>query len=599
MASNNFDVELSSKTTNKAHEEMNASCTEMSSRSLEASEIYERNKQAIVAYFKKGIKEPGNTKLGIELEHTILHNSDNSPVSYSEAFGVRSTLEDLRRNYPQEYRDVDGDLLGVSKDGAAITIEPASQIELSAGPFTTLDEARECYEQFEFELGNLLAKKDQRALLIGYNPSARALDMELIPKRRYKYMNRYLGKLSPFGPCMMRGGCSTQISIDYHSEEDCIKKIRLASALVPLLSILMDNSPIFEGEKRKHHLVRTKIWDYCDPARCKIVPSVFDDDFNFETYAEYILQTPAILIPCKEEGWCYDERTFAQIYAETIMSPAEVEHALSMFWTDIRLKTYIEIRPADAAPLPYVLAYAALIKGIFYNEDNLVELSKEYAHVRVEDIERAKQDLMQSGYEASVYGKDVTLQLKNILGKARKALANEAHYLEVLDKLVDNKTTLAMLIESQGITNDGTVSNTDKMVSVGFKGYFNDGTTFIDQSSPTEFPCCDGWMPPEIIDAVESMYIGQRRFIHVPASSAYEEFSEDRIIRIEKQKLPSGIRTQEGEMLNLEAPDGQTYPARFIGQDDECYIFDMNHQAICKDLNFEIVLYDVFNLQDA
>ncbi len=64
--------------------------------------------------------------------------ADGSPVSYSEENGVAHLLEQLRESYPQATVDEEGDLLGVARPGEAITIEPAAQIELSAGPFDDL-----------------------------------------------------------------------------------------------------------------------------------------------------------------------------------------------------------------------------------------------------------------------------------------------------------------------------------------------------------------------------------------------------------------------------------------------------------------------------
>ena len=58
-------------------------------------------------------------------------------------------------------------------------------------------------------------------------------------------MNAYLGSVSPFGICMMRGSASTQISIDYTSAEDCLRKLRLAFSLTPLFSLICDNSPVY------------------------------------------------------------------------------------------------------------------------------------------------------------------------------------------------------------------------------------------------------------------------------------------------------------------------------------------------------------------
>ena len=42
-----------------------------------------------------------------------------------------------------------------------------------------------------------------------------------------------------------------------------------------------------------------------------------------------------------------------------------------MFFTDVRLKTYIEIRPADAMPIPYVIALRGADQGLFYAPTSL------------------------------------------------------------------------------------------------------------------------------------------------------------------------------------------------------------------------------------
>ena len=47
------------------------------------------------------------------------------------------------------------------------------------------------------------------------------------------------------------------------------------------------------------------------------------------------------------------------------------------------------------------------------------------------------------------------------------------------------------------------MDNTGKMVKVAYKGFFDDGSVFIDQTEqPIEFPCLDGWMPPAFIDII-------------------------------------------------------------------------------------------------
>ena len=141
------------------------------------------------------------------------------------------------------------------------------------------------------------------------------------------------------------------------------------------------------------------------------------------------------------------------------------------------------------------------------------------------------------------------------------------------------------------------MNNENRMVKVAYRGYFDDGATFIDQrEQPIEFPCVDGWMPPAFIETVRDMAVGQTRQVRVSADEAYEERTDERVMEIERAKIPDGVRLVVGEMVNLEQPDGQTFPARLVELDDERAVFDLNHEAIAKALNFEITLLDVYDL---
>ncbi|HIT51315.1 MAG TPA: glutamate--cysteine ligase [Candidatus Aveggerthella excrementigallinarum] len=404
----------------------------------------EQNIQALVDYFERGVKASCEN-VGIELEHTIVKNEGLAPVSYSEEHGVRWILDQLRGQYPEALMDGD-DLVGVARPGEAVTIEPAAQLEISAGPFGSLSEANAVLGRFEDTLEKIVGEQGMTALLLGYHPSAKATELELIPKRRYRFMNEYLGAIGPFGPRMMRGSAATQVSIDYHSVDDCLRKMRLASILTPLLSLISDNALRYEGGLREHYLVRTEIWNECDPDRCGLVPGVLDPDFSLRRYAEYVLDTPAILVPDAQERWRATSQTFGKVYAETPMERADVEHALSMFFNDVRLKTYVEIRPADAMPVKYAVAYAALIKGIFYSEHNLQSYLDTFATVTESDVADAKTALMQDGWNAEVYGRPVRELLEQVVTSAKLALSEEdGAFLEPLAALAFKGVSLAEL----------------------------------------------------------------------------------------------------------------------------------------------------------
>lgn len=403
-----------------------------------------QNIQELVAFIESGIKPAGSPEaVGIELEHTIVHE-DGSPVGYADDHGIAWLLGQLQTDYPQVTYDDEGDLLGVAREGEAVTIEPAAQVELSAGPFTSLAGAKQTFDAFEERLELALSEHGMQARTVGYHPTARAAELSLIPKRRYQFMDLYFQKRGPFGMRMMRGSASTQVSIDYHSTEDCLRKLRLAGIAGPLFALMCDNTPVFEGAAPAHHLVRTKIWKECDPDRCGIVPGSLDAGFTLERYAEYLLDTPAILVPCKKEGCCYTERTFGEIYADLPMTRAQVEHMTSMFFTDVRVKTYVEIRPADALPIPYAIAYAALVKGLLTTKQGLNALDALFEGVGEAEVAAAKDELMAHGYDAVVYGRPTATLCDLLVENAYAGLqADERMFLDPLAHLVEKRTTLA------------------------------------------------------------------------------------------------------------------------------------------------------------
>lgn len=400
----------------------------------------ERNIQALVSFFEAGGKvKPG--KLGVELEH-ILVDGTGEPISYSQPNGVADVLRTLSKSYPRITMHGD-DIMGVSRPFMNVTIEPAAQLELSAGPFSALADVEEAFTTFEKDVAHALAPIAGKALTIGYDPVLVAKDKELIPKARYEYMNAYLSAISPYGPRMMRGSASTQVSIDYRDEDDFRRKFRIASILAPLFALMMDNAPVFEGEPSPHPMMRTEIWRYLDPDRSNTVPGALDADFGFADYAAYILDTPAIVALDDATEFRYDTRTFGDIYATTPMQTQDVVHAISMVFPDVRLKQYVEIRPADSVPVPYVTAYAGLIKGLFYDPEVLDELDRATAGITERDIDDAKTSLMQAGYQGVAYGRDAASWCDLLIELARRGLKAERAFLDPLAKLVAERVRLA------------------------------------------------------------------------------------------------------------------------------------------------------------
>lgn len=371
--------------------------------------IEQTNVEKMAAYFKAGEKDKC-VKTGVEIEHFVIGEGGNSMCYEDMAHFLEALMEENDRAYL-----VDGHLLGFFCTDYSISLEPAAQLEISIAPKETVGEIQAVYEAFRKKADVLLEKSGFRLINTGYHPYKKAEELSLIPKKRYEYMNRYFETSGKLGKNMMRATASTQVSIDYENEADFVEKYRLACILSPVLALLTDNSPVFEGKQAGMHMVRTAVWMDTDKARCGIFPGTFSEDFGYRKYAEYLYNNPPILI-MDENGvaTATGKQTLREIYADKEMTTEEIEHAISMFFPDVRLKNYIEIRMADSMELPCVLEYTVWIKTLFYHAQAREELRIFLGKADEEMIEQAKLELIEKGFAGKVYGKKVSEIVKKL-----------------------------------------------------------------------------------------------------------------------------------------------------------------------------------------
>ena len=405
---------------------------------------YDINLNKFVDYFKNGIKQKEDKTLGVELEHFIV-KEDMESVDYYEEHGVRYILEKLSSFFDKKiYKD--GNLIGLSKNKSNISLEPASQLEISIGPFIKIADILEEYNFFLLNITPILKELNYKLVYSGYQPKSKVDNLNLIPKKRYEYMLDYFSSVGNHGKNMMKGSASTQVSVDYFSEEDFKNKFRLANIFSPLISLMTDNTFIFEGEEYKKNCIRVEIWNDVDKDRSMIVKNALNKDFGFEDYAKYILDAPAILIEDEQGNSIYTkDKKIKDIYENREITKKDIEHLISMFFPDVRLKNYVEIRMADCMPMYYALSYAAIIKGIFYNEGAIKYFLDKFSFVRNEDVVKAKEEIIQKGYDAKVYGfyaSDIIMEMIEI---AKENLhEEEKESVDLFYQLAKNKLTLKM-----------------------------------------------------------------------------------------------------------------------------------------------------------
>lgn len=401
---------------------------------------YKKQIEEFVKYFKRYEKKKEDFKIGEEFEHFVINKDTLETVSYYGKDGVGETLKMLElKGWNGTY---EGDnILGLNKGINFISLEPGSQIELSIGPERNIEDLEKAYFSFLSDIIPILEEKNQTLITVGYHPVSKIDDIRIIPKKRYDYMYEYFKTRGTHAHNMMKGTASVQVSIDYGSEEDYIRKFKIANALSPVLYALYDNGYYFEGDIWRKHSLRAHIWNNCDDDRSGIAKGTFDEDFGYKKYAEYILNTPPIFIFDGEKAYPTGTKLVKEIFDPDKYSIEELEHVLTMVFPDVRTKQYIEIRMMDSVPYPLNFSAVALIKGLLYDEDNLERLYEFSKDIKEEDVLEAKRDLFEKGLYAELKGKTL-LEIGNYLvALANKSLdEEEKKYLLPLEELLkDNK----------------------------------------------------------------------------------------------------------------------------------------------------------------
>lgn len=370
----------------------------------------------IYDYIKRG--EATTQNLGLEIEHFVL-NEKGVQIPFDE---ISPLIEQVGQKIGAEILYIDGHPAGYATEKYTITLEPSCQFEISVSPYAEIAEIEKVYTEFLNLWEPIFEERGYRIETKGNLPlveigSITPEDIPLSPKKRYEYMDRYFKEISPYGRYMMRASTSTQVSVDYSSEQDLVRKLTVLQKIAPIFMILMENKTkedsTLPGHPNKPHLLRIQEWDLLDPDRTGFFPHSFDPDFGYAKIADVVYHTPLILLTDEGKTTWVGHKSAADLVEEGILSeenvdPEEVkslvEHFFSMGFFHFRVKKYIEIRVADSGPIQKSLGYAALIKGLLYSEQNLHTLETELSEVNdLSLLQEAVEKIERDGRDAVIY----------------------------------------------------------------------------------------------------------------------------------------------------------------------------------------------------
>ncbi len=409
------------------------------------------SKEKIINYFKSGIKEPKNLKIGIEHEKFLFNNSDNKRINYSKIKEMFTALLEFGWNPVFEKENI----IALSKGGKNITLEPGNQIELSGDKLNHMHEACAESQDYLFELKQVTKKLDIKIVSAGFDPISRLNEIPKNPKQRYELMTKDMPLGGELSLDMMYRTCGTQLNIDYSSEEDFIKKFRVANSIVPIAIALFANSSIVEKKNSNYLSYRSKVWQSTSRGG---LPKLFFENMNFEKYADFVINFPILFIQNKDQyisGRKYIFKDFMERKIQEIRNRLPTESDLtthlSTIFTENRVKKYIELRSMDTCGWDCLCAGPAFNIGMLYG--NLDEVHELISTWDIDKIINAYLEVPKKGFNTQLMGKDLLHWSSTLLDLSRKGLEvrdvlskkgnNETIFLNHLQKVIDNKTTNA------------------------------------------------------------------------------------------------------------------------------------------------------------
>ena len=193
--------------------------------------------------------------------------------------------------------------------------------------------------------------------------------MPKMPKGRYKIMTAYMPKVGTLGLDMMYRTCTVQTNLDFSSEADMVKKLRVSIALQPVATALFANSPFTDGKPNGYLSFRSEIWRDTDNARAGMLPWAFEPGMGFERWVDYALDVPMYFVKHGDEyidvaGQSFRDSDGGQNCARcrARAPPSRTGRTnLSTIFPEVRLKRYLEMRGADSGTLPNSAGAAGLL----------------------------------------------------------------------------------------------------------------------------------------------------------------------------------------------------------------------------------------------
>jgi glutamate--cysteine ligase len=334
----------------------------------------------LIEAMERGAKPADQWRIGTEHEKHVFHTNPLRPVAYEGENGIRALLDGIEKETGWiPFFDGENPIgLRNNEVAGGISLEPGGQFELSGAPMLDIHgTAAELAEHMRVSK-KVAAPLDIHFLGLGVTPLWSVAEIKSMPKSRYAIMAPYMDKVGTLGTSMMYRSATVQTNLDFSSEADMVKKLRVSVALQPIATALFASSPFVDGQDNGYLSFRSHIWLNTDEARTGMLPFAFEDGFGFERYADYALDVPMYFVirdkqyinTAGESFRAFLEGRLPQLPGEKPTIKDWEDH-LSTIFPEVRLKQFLEMRGADMGDEAHVSALSAFWTGLLYDDISL------------------------------------------------------------------------------------------------------------------------------------------------------------------------------------------------------------------------------------
>ena len=370
------------------------------------------SKDQLIEFIRSGEKNPANFKIGTEHEKFVFNLSNNKPVKYDGEKGIKDLLTNLEEFGWKTIKE-GNNIIALSRSdalgGGSITLEPAGQFELSGAMLETVHDTIKEIIEHKSQISIVGKKLNLGFLSLGFTPNWKREEIPVMPKERYQVMKRYMPTKGDHGLDMMFRSCTSQVNLDYSSEEDMIKKFRISLLVQPIVTALFANSPFKDGKLNNYKSYRSEVWKDTDPDRTGILPFVFKDNMGYESYVNYALEVPMYFI--YRDGNYIDLagssfKDFIEGKLDRVSnysaSIEDWELHLTTIFPEVRLKTYLEMRGADAGGVEQICSLSAFWTGLLYDNNSLNKAEKLFNDINVSELAEVRNLVPKEGLNCVV-----------------------------------------------------------------------------------------------------------------------------------------------------------------------------------------------------